>query len=141
MSFDDETKWVGVRRTGDSGDAIIPTEDTGTHTNPEKFKTDNGFSEQKSVSNAVAPGDLIRSTTSDKTVYVRDISIYNADANAALITFYDQDSKVYDIFKVGAGQTAVINYDIGLKYINKHIYARTDQATNSEITICGLEVD
>ena len=98
------------------------------------------FSAQKSVSNVAAPGDLIRTTTPGMKVNVTDIIIYNADAAAAEITLYDEDSKIYLKLKVGASETADIDLKSSIPYGTKNIYARTDQATNSEITVAGREV-
>ena len=98
------------------------------------------FSAQKSVSNAAAPGDLIRTTTSGKRANITDIIIYNAAGAAAEITFYDEDSKVYLKLKVGDGETANIDLKASIPYGSKSIYARTDQAVNAEITVAGKEV-
>jgi len=60
------------------------------------------FSEHASVSNA-APGVLIRTHTVNCEVRVTDVVIYNADAGAAVITLYDEDSNVRLVVSVGAG--------------------------------------
>lgn len=96
-------------------------------------------SEFQSVSNAAAPGTLIRETTSGHSVNVTDIIVYNPDGAAAKITFYDEGSKVYLRFEVGADETVAIDLKSSLVYGGKSVYARTDQATNADITIAGKE--
>ncbi|KKM91068.1 hypothetical protein LCGC14_1232310 [marine sediment metagenome] len=98
------------------------------------------FSAQKSVSNAVAPGVLIRTTTPGMRANVTDIIIYNAAGAAAVITFYDEDGKVYLKLKVGSDETAIPALKSSIPYGDKNIYARTDQAVNAEITVAGKEV-
>lgn len=98
------------------------------------------FSEYQSVSNAAAPGDLIRATPASREVLVTDIIIYNAAGVAAVITFYDETSKIYSILSVGAGETAVLTLKASIVYGTHSIYARTDQAVNAEITVAGREL-
>lgn len=96
------------------------------------------FSEFKEVTNAAAPGTLLRTTTYE--AWVTDIIAYNPAGVDAVITFYDEDSKKYTEFKVGADETAVIELKSALIYHNKSVYARTDQAVNACITIAGKEI-
>ena len=103
------------------------------------LRGDHDFSAYKSVSDAAVPGDLIRETPADKETRITDLIIYNAAGAAAVITFYDQDSKIYLSLKVGAGETAVIELKASIVYGEKDVYARTDLATNAEITIAGRE--
>ena len=97
------------------------------------------FSAHLSVSNAAAPGDLIRTTTAGYEVYVTDIIIYNAAGTAAIITFYDENSAIYTVLSVGTGETAILTLKASIPYGTKNIYARTDQAVNAEITVIGRE--
>lgn len=97
------------------------------------------FSEFQSVSNAAAPGTLIRETTSGHRVNVTDIIVYNPADAAATVTFYDEDSKVHFRFKVGVDETAAVDLKSSLVYGSKSVYARTDQAVNADITIAGKE--
>ncbi|GAH60381.1 unnamed protein product, partial [marine sediment metagenome] len=55
----------------------------------------------KSVSNATAPGDLIRATTPGCEVNVTDIIVYNDAGVAAVIIFYDEDSNIKLKFSIG----------------------------------------
>jgi len=98
------------------------------------------FSEKRSVNNAVAPGTLIRKTKPEHDVRITDIIIYNPAATEAVIGFYDQDSKCYLTLKVGSGETANIDLKASIVYGEKDIYARTDQATNAEVTVAGREL-
>lgn len=98
------------------------------------------FSEHASVSNAAAPGVLIRTTAAGTIVNVTDIIIYNADAAAAVITLYDEDSTIKLIVSVGTLETAVIELKASINYGQHHIYGRTNQATNAEVTVAGRAV-
>ena len=98
------------------------------------------FSAHASVSNAAAPGVLIRATTADCLVRVTDVVIYNADAGAAVITLYDEDSNVMLVVSVGAAETAVLELKASLVYNEHDIYARTSVATNAEVTVAGREI-
>lgn len=106
---------------------------------PRSFEHKLDFSEHASVTNAAAPGDLIRATLDGRKVYVTDIIIYNAAA-AAVITFYDEDSEIKAVFSVGNLETAVISLNTSIVYLGKDIYARTDQGVNAEITVAGVEL-
>lgn len=98
------------------------------------------FSEHKSVSNAAVPGDLIRTTTSGAVVYVTDVIVYNEAGAAAVITFYDEDSSVKLVVSVGTKETIDLDLKASIVYGEKNIYARTDQATNAEVTVAGREI-
>lgn len=98
------------------------------------------FSEEKSVSNDAVPGTLIRKTKAEHEARITDLIIYNPAATEAVITFYDQDGKMYLPLKIGSGETAKIDMKASIVYGEKDIYARTDQATNAEITIAGREI-
>lgn len=97
------------------------------------------FSAHASVSNAAAPGDLIRTTPGGKLVNVTDIIIYNAAVAAAVITFYDENGNIRLVVSIGAGETADLDMKSSIVYGEHHIYARTDQAVNAEITVAGKE--
>lgn len=98
------------------------------------------FSQHASVSNAAAPGTLIRATTADCEVRVTDIVVYNADAAAAVITFYDEDSNVMLVLSVGTLETVALTLKASLVWGEHDIYARTDKATNAEVTVIGREI-
>jgi len=98
------------------------------------------FSRHASVSNAVAPGTLIRATTADCLVRVTDVVVYNAAGVAAVVTFYDEDSNVMLVLSVGAGETAALTLRASLVWAEHDIYARTDQAVNAEVTVIGREI-
>jgi len=98
------------------------------------------FSEHASVSNAVAPGVLIRTHTVNCEVRVTDVVIYNADAGAAVITLYDEDSNVRLVVSVGAGETAVLTFKASIIYGEHNIWGRTSAATNAEVTVAGREI-
>jgi hypothetical protein len=97
------------------------------------------FSAHASISNTAAPGDLIRTTPDNKLINMTDIIIYNAAQAASVITFYDEDSNIKLVLSVGAGETADLDLKSSIVYGEHHIYARTDQAVNAEITIAGKE--
>ena len=97
------------------------------------------FSAHLSVSNAAAPGDLIRTTTAGYEANITDIIIYNAAGSAAVIIFYDEDSAIYTVLSVGAGETAIPTLKASIPYGTKNIYARTDQGTNADVTVIGRE--
>jgi len=98
------------------------------------------FSKEKSVDNDVAPGTLIRKTKSEHEARITDLIIYNPAPTEAVIIFYDQDSEKYLTLKVGSGETANLDLKASIVYGEKDIYARTDQATNAEITVAGREL-
>lgn len=98
------------------------------------------FSEYKSVSNAAAPGDLIRATTSGCEVNVTDIIVYNDAGVAAVITFYDEDSNIKLKFSIGTKETIALDLKASIKYGSHSIYARTDQGVNADITVAGREI-
>ena len=100
---------------------------------------DLGFSAYLSTDNTAAPGTLIRATTASKIAVVTDLIVYNAAAAAAVITFYDEDSTVMAQFKVGALETVVLTLTAGLRFDDVDAYVRTDQATNADVTIAGVE--
>lgn len=90
-----------------------------------------------SVSNAAAPGVLIRPHVAGQLFTVTDIIAYNAAGAAAVIVFYDQDANEMLTISVGAGETAVLELKSGIPYDDNDVYARTDQAVNAEITVTG----
>lgn len=98
------------------------------------------FSSHVSVSNAAAPGVLIRTHTAGCVVRVTDVIIYNASGAAAVITFYDEDSNIKLIVSIATLETIDLDMKASIVYGQHDIYARTDQATNSEITVAGREV-
>ena len=98
------------------------------------------FSAYKSVSNAVAPGDLIRTHTANCEVNVTDIIVYNDAGAAAVITFYDEDSNIKLKFSIGTKETIALDLKASIKYGSHNIYARTDQAVNADITVAGREI-
>jgi len=98
------------------------------------------FSQHASVSNAAAPGVLIRATTADCEVRVTDVIVYNAAGVAAVITFYDVDSNVMLVLSVGTLETIALTPKASLVWGEHDIYARTDQAVNAEITVIGREI-
>lgn len=98
------------------------------------------FSEYKSVSNAAAPGTLIRAHTADCEVNITDILVYNDAGVAAVIIFYDEDSNIKLKFSVGTKETIDLDLKASIKYGSHDIYARTDNAVNADITVAGKEV-
>ena len=96
------------------------------------------FSESVSVSNAAAPGTLIRQTRG-LNLNITDIIIYNPAGVAAEITFYDEDSNVKLPVTIGNAETAAIDLKSSIVYGKHSIYARTDNAINAKITIAGKE--
>ena len=98
------------------------------------------FSAHASVSNAAAPGVLVRTTTPTCLVRVTDVIIYNAHAGAAVITLYDEDSNIYFVTSLAAGETIDADFKSSLVYGIHNIYARTDQVTNAEVTVSGKEI-
>lgn len=98
------------------------------------------FSQHASVSNAAAPGVLIRAHTAGCEVRVTDVIIYNADVGAVVVTFYDEDSNVMQVVGVGAGETAVLTFKASIVWGQHDIWARTSAATNAEVTVAGREI-
>ena len=98
------------------------------------------FSAHASVSNAAAPGVLVRTTTLTCLVRVTDVVIYNADAGAVVVTLYDEDSNIYLVISVGAGETAVLELKASIVYNEHNIWARTSAGTNAEVTVAGREL-
>ena len=105
----------------------------------ETLKGKYDFSEHASVSNAVAPGTIIKARVADHSLHVKDIFIYNAAGVAAVITFYDEDSNIKLVISVGTLETANPDLKSSLVFGEHDIYARTDQAVNAEITVAGRE--
>ena len=98
------------------------------------------FSAHASVSNAVAPGVLIRTTTPACLVRVTDVVIYNADAGAAIVTLYDEDSTVMVVVSLAGAETAVLELKASIVYNAHNIWARTTAVANAEVTIAGREI-
>ena len=98
------------------------------------------FSAHASVDNTAAPGILIRTTTLTCLVRVTDVIIYNAHAGVAVITLYDEDSNIYFVTSLAAGETIDADFKSSLVYGTHNIYARTDQVTNAEVTVSGKEI-
>lgn len=97
------------------------------------------FSEHASVSNAAAPGDLIKARVTGRSLHMTDFFIYNAAAAAAVITFYDETSAIKLVVSVGVGETVAATLKSSIVYGEHDIYARTDQGVNAEVTISGKE--
>jgi len=97
------------------------------------------FSEYQAVTNAAAPGSLIRTHTPGLEVNVTDITIYNPAGAAAVITFYDEDSNIKWMGSVGTLETAVITLKSSIVYGQHDIYARSDNVAGAHITVAGKE--
>ena len=98
------------------------------------------FSVHASVSNAAAPGVLIRTHTPNCEVNVTDIVVYNADAGVAVVTFYNENSNIMLVISLAAAETASIDFKASIVYGQHDIYARTSAGTNAEITVAGREI-
>lgn len=97
------------------------------------------FSEYVAVTNAAAPGTLIRVHTTGSEVNVTDIIIYNPAGAAAVITFYDEDSNVKLIVSLATLETLDVDLKSSIVYGQHDIYARSDQAAGANITVAGKE--
>lgn len=97
------------------------------------------FSEHVAVTNAAAPGTLIRTHTSGMEVNVTGIIIYNPAGAAAVITFYDEDSNIKLIISLATLETADLDLKASIVYGQHDIYARSDQAAGANITVAGKE--
>jgi len=98
------------------------------------------FSAHASVSNAAAPGVLVRTTTPICLVRVTDIVIYNSDAGATVVTLYDEDSTVMLVVSLAGAETAVLELKSALVYNTHNIWARTTAVANAEVTVTGKEI-
>ena len=98
------------------------------------------FSAHASVSNAAAPGVLVRTTTPICLVRVTDIVIYNSDAGATVVTLYDEDSTVMLVVSLAGAETAVLELKSSLVYNTHNIWARTTAVANAEVTVTGKEI-
>lgn len=97
------------------------------------------FSQYMAVTNAAAPGTLIRTHTTGMEVNVTDIIIYNPAGVAAVITFYDEDSNIMLMLSLGTLETADLDLKASIPYGQHDIYARSDQAAGAHITVAGKE--
>lgn len=94
------------------------------------------------VDNTAAPGVKIQGNLDGSPIIITDIIAYNTAGAAAMLTFYDQNSNIKAVFSVGAGETAVISLVTGVRYDSgKDIYARTDNASVSKVTISGYSME
>jgi hypothetical protein len=98
------------------------------------------FSAHASVSNAAAPGVLIRTHTPNCEVRVTDVIIYNSNKGAAIVTFYDETSDIKLVVSLGDSETVAISLKSSIPYGTHDIYARTSVAANAEITVTGREI-
>lgn len=96
------------------------------------------FSRQKTIDNTSAPGTVIYALVDRELILVYDVAVWNKDSgSSATITFYDEDSNVYLVVRVASDEMAVISLNSPLVYGAKDIYARTDSASDAEVTVTG----
>ncbi len=98
------------------------------------------FSAHASVSNAAGPGVLVHTTTLTCLTRVTDVVIYNADASAAVVTLYDEDSTIMLVVSLAGAETAVLELKSALVYNAHNIWARTTAVANAEVTVSGKEI-